>query len=83
MSAETLNTNVNAGIHPLARKNVERIFSDIEKEIVKSFENQWYVTKADFIKTGASEYKYILIKAPHFLAEMINIVAEIIVSLEL
>ena len=79
MSAETLNTNVNAGIHPLARKNVERIFSDIEKEIVKSFENQWYVTKADFIKTGASEYKYILIKAPHFLAEMINIVAEIIV----
>lgn len=74
-----LNEDVREGIHPLAKQKVEEGFSLIEKKIVDVFKKYWYVTKADNIKIGSSEYKYILIKAPAYLTNLFNISAEIIV----
>lgn len=47
--------------------------------IVGIFKRQWYVTKADIINIGASEYPYFLIKALNNLANQFNIDLEILV----
>lgn len=79
MEEYNLNADVTPGIHPYAQKNVDGYFNRVQKKIVGIFKTQWYVTKADHIKLGASEYNYILIKAPQNLVALFNITAEIIV----
>lgn len=79
MSEYNINVNVTPGIHPFASEKVNMLFSRLENEIVNTFSSQWYVTKADEIKIGASQYKYILIKATPNLYDLFNISAEIIV----
>lgn len=79
MNDVVLNENVNPGLHPYALQNIQSSFSDVEQDIVRSFGNTWYVTKADVISIGASYYKFILIKAPRNLYDLLNISGEIIV----
>lgn len=79
MEEYSLNAEVTPGIHPYAQQKVESFFNRAQKSIVSIFKTQWYVTKADHIKLGASEYNYILIKAPQNLVALFNITAEIIV----
>lgn len=79
MEDYTLNEDVREGIHPFAEQKVEEGFSVLEKRIIGVFKKYWYITKADNIKIGSSEYRYILIKAPAYLTNLFNISAEIIV----
>lgn len=79
MEEYILNEDVREGIHPFAQAKVNEGFSSTEKKIVSVFRRYWYITKADNIKIGSSEYKYILIKAPAYLTNLFNISAEIIV----
>lgn len=74
-----LNEEVQEGIHPYAKQRVEETFTNTEKELVNIFTKKWYVTKADLVTIGASDYKYILVKAPGYLSALINVTAEIIV----
>ena len=74
-----MNADVREGIHPFAQQNIDKNFSEKEKRLVNIFKKHWYVTKAELIKIGASDYKYILIKAPAYLTNLLNISAEIIV----
>ena len=74
------NKDVFAGIHGFAAENVQK-FPKTERTIVGIFKRNWFVTKADTIKIGASEYNYILIKAPKNLYDQFNIDLEIIVIL--
>ena len=74
-----LNDDVREGIHPFAEQKIEEGFNSLEKRIIDVFKRYWYVTKADNIKIGASDYKYILIKAPAYLTNLFNLSAEIIV----
>ncbi len=79
MDENMMNADVREGIHPFAQQNVEKNFNEKEKKIVNVFKKYWYVTKAEMIKIGASDYKYMLIKAPASLTNLLNISAEIIV----
>lgn len=79
MNEMRLNEDVKSGIHPFARQKVEELFDATETKIVDVFANFWYVTKADNLKIGASEYRYLLVKAPSHLANLLNISAEIVV----
>lgn len=79
MEEYCVNEEVTPGIHPYAQRKVEEFFSVKQQQIVKIFKNSWYVTKADQVSIGASQYNYLLIKAPRNLAELFNITAEIIV----
>lgn len=79
MDENMMNADVREGIHPFAQQNIDKYFSKKEKQIVNVFKRYWYVTKAETIKIGASDYKYMLIKAPAYLANLFNITAEIIV----
>ena len=79
MMGLALNEKVTAGIHTFAKEKIDILFTNEEKEIVKVFESHWYVTKADSISIGSSDYKFILIKAPQNLYDLFNISAEIIV----
>lgn len=79
MEEYLLNEDVREGIHPFAEQKVEDGFKLLEKRIIGVFKKYWYITKADNIKIGSSEYKYILIKAPSYLSNLFNISAEIIV----
>lgn len=79
MDEGNLNLNVTPGIHTFAQQKVNELFGDVEKTIIDVFRRYWYITKADRVKIGASEYNYILIKAPNNLANLFNILAEIIV----
>lgn len=79
MDEYSLNAEVTPGIHPYAQQKVEEFFCREQDKIVSVFKTQWYVTKADHIKLGASEYNYMLIKAPQNLVVQFNITAEIIV----
>ena len=72
------NEEVRPGIHKYA-ESVVRKFLKNERMIVGIFKRQWYVTKADIINIGASEYPYFLIKAPNNLANQFNIDLEILV----
>ena len=72
------NEEVYRGIHHYAQSVVNK-FPKIEKTIVGIFKRQWYVTKAEIINIGASEYRYFLIKAPNNLVNQFNIDLEIIV----
>ena len=72
------NEEVRPGIHKYA-ESVVRKFLKNERTIVGIFKRQWYVTKADIINIGASEYPYFLIKAPNNLANQFNIDLEILV----
>ena len=74
-----LNEDVNVGIHPFAEEKVGEFFYNAQKRIVNVFKAHWYITKADNVKIGASEYNYMLIKAPSNLANLFNLSAEIIV----
>ena len=73
---ENLNEKIYSGIHPLADKKVIH-FSEQEQAIINIFKRFWYVTKADSIELGASQYNYILIKAPSALAEEFCLFSEI------
>ncbi len=64
MNEYEINDNVREGIHPFAEEKVKQLFNSNQKEIVTLFKRYWYVTKADIVKIGSSEYNYILIKAP-------------------
>lgn len=79
MNEYDLNEEIRAGIHPFAQQRVNDAFNNTEQKIINYFKRYWYVTKADCLKIGASEYKYILIKAPRNLANLFNVFAEIIV----
>ena len=72
------NEEVYQGIHNYAQSVVNK-FPKNERTIVGIFKRQWYVTKAEIINIGASEYRYFLIKAPNNLANQFNIDLEIIV----
>lgn len=78
MEQDINNEQVRPGIHPFASENVKK-FSKTERTIVGIFKRQWYVTKADTVKIGVSEYNYMLIKAPQNLVNQFNIELEIIV----
>ena len=79
MEEYCVNEEVTPGIHPYAQQKVEEFFSTTQQSIVRIFKNSWYITKADQVSIGASQYNYLLIKAPRNLAELFNITAEIIV----
>ncbi len=72
------NEEVYQGIHNYAQSVVNN-FPKNERTIIGIFKRQWYVTKAEIINIGASEYRYFLIKAPNNLANQFNIDLEIIV----
>lgn len=57
-----MNENVTPGIHPNARAEIEASFLPKESEIAKYLGNEWYITNADLIELGQSEYKFFLIK---------------------
>lgn len=78
MEEINLNEDVRPSIHPFASVKVEELFSRGEKSIVNAFSSQWYVTKVDEIKIGASDYKYMLLKAPANIANLFNLSAELI-----
>lgn len=73
------NEEVRPGIHSYAQSIVNDKFPKNERTIVGIFKRQWYVTKADTISIGSSEYRYFLIKAPNNLANQFNIDLEIVV----
>ena len=73
------NEEVRPGIHNYAQSIVNDKFPKNERTIVGIFKRQWYVTKADTISIGSSEYRYFLIKAPNNLANQFNIDLEIVV----
>lgn len=75
----SLNRDVHEGVHEFAQDKINQYFNDTQKRIANIFKNYWYVTKADRLSIGNSEYEYILIKAPKSLADLLNIYAEIIV----
>lgn len=79
MDEYSLNEDVRPGVHPFAEQRIKEVFNTVETKIIEIFKRYWYVTKADTLKIGASDYKYILIKAPGNLANLFNISAEIIV----
>ena len=79
MSEYALNEDVRPGVHPFAEQRINEVYTTVEKRIIDIFKRYWYVTKADILKIGASDYKYVLIKAPENLANLFNISAEIIV----
>lgn len=79
MDEYALNEDVRPGVHPFAEQRIDEVFNSVERKIIGIFKRYWYVTKADILKVGASNYKYILIKAPENLANLFNISAEIIV----
>lgn len=79
MDEYALNEDVRPGVHPFAEQRIDEVFNSVERKIIGIFKRYWYVTKADILKIGASNYKYILIKAPENLANLFNISAEIIV----
>ena len=79
MNELQLNQDVHEGIHSFAKEKIDEYFNEPQQRIVNVFKTFWYVTKADRISIGNSEYEYILIKAPQFLANLLNIYVEIIV----
>lgn len=81
MSERIINEAVHPGWHQFAQEKVLSLFSAPERKIVEVFKRYWYVTKADTISIGSSEYKYFLIKAPEAIANQFNLSAELIVIL--
>ncbi len=75
------NENVTTGIHPSAQKEIDAHFSKREKEIARYWGNEWFITKADNITVGQSEYNYFLIKATASYEESLSISREVIVVL--
>lgn len=73
MEEYCVNEEVTPGIHQYARQKVKEFFNAEQQSIVRIFRNSWYITKANQVSIGASQYNYLLIKAPRNLAELFNI----------
>lgn len=76
-----MNENITPGIHPNARAVIEASFSPKENEIAKYWGNEWYITNADLIKLGQSEYKFFLIKPTATYEEALSLSREVVVIL--
>ena len=60
MNELQLNQDVHEGIHSFAKEKIDEYFNEPQQRIVNVFKTFWYVTKADRILIGNSEYEYIL-----------------------
>lgn len=76
-----MNENVTPGIHPNARAEIEASFLPKESEIAKYLGNEWYITNADLIELGQSEYKFFLIKPTATYEEALGFSREVVVIL--
>jgi len=73
---------VRAGIHPTVQGIIDNDFSKIEKQIVRQWSNEWYITNAGKrITPGRSDFKFFLAKPVQRVEEALNISREIIVIL--
>ena len=77
----SMNKNVTSGLHPNASEAIDRSFSQKEKEIVRYWSSEWYVTNAGSIELGQSEYRFFLIKATPTYEEALNLSREVVVIL--
>lgn len=75
------NENVTPGIHSSAQSRIDATFSKREKEIVRYWANEWYITNADCVEIGQSQYKYFLIKATASYEEALNLSREVVIIL--
>lgn len=73
---------VMAGIHPTVEGIIENDFSKAERQIVKLWSSEWYITSAGKRTTsGRSDFKFFLAKPVKHVEEALNISREIIVIL--
>ena len=74
-----MKNTISYGIHPDAKRNINSDFSAQEKAIALYWGKEWYVTNAGHVKSGKSEYNYMLVKATSNSAETLGLSREIVV----
>lgn len=67
------------GIHPSAESHIQSSFGREEKQIVKRWEDLWFVTRAGTKEIGNSEYKYIYAKPTATMEEGTGISKELVI----
>ena len=75
------NEKVTAGIHPDAKEIMNVLFSDTEKEIVKIWYREWFISFCSNIQYGDVKYNYFLVKPTDALENTLGISREIVVLL--
>lgn len=73
---------VRPGIHPTVQDNIDIDFSKTEKQIIKTWSYEWYITSAGKRSlSGRSDYKFFLAKPVQRVEDALSISREIIVIL--
>lgn len=73
---------VQPGLHSSAESIIKNDFTKADKEIVRYWSNQWYITSAGKRTTpGRSDFRFFLAKPVQYIEEALNLSREIIVIL--
>ena len=79
MVVEVATEKVYPGVHPTAQYNVDHLFSSQEKQVVRRWSEEWYITSAGEKTIGNSSYKFVLAKPTAIIEEALSISREIVI----
>lgn len=74
-----INNTTQAGIHFSAESKISAAFTKHERNIVRYWAREWFITFADKIDDGTSSYKYIIVKPTEHIEEALGISREVVV----